>query len=353
MVELGVNLSAQELVKAIHALAPKDRKVKIMNVCGSHEHTITHSGMRALMPETIELVPGPGCPVCVCSESDVINAINLSKRDDTILCTYGDMLRVPTRIGSIRSNGGNYKMVSAPHEVLKIAEQNPDKNVVFFSIGFETTTAPTAALLEMGVPDNFYLLTSQKLTPEIMELLVKDSEVGVDAFVAPGHVSTIVGANAWRVFPEKYGIPTVVAGFEPENLLLAIARILLQLKEGRAELENVYKGVVKPEGNKRAQELMYKYFYKTAVNWRGIGYIPDSGLELRPEYNHLNAKVVFNLPEIQEEKIPGCICDRIVLGKAYPTDCKLFGKGCTPRDPKGPCMVSMEGACNIWYRFGR
>lgn len=186
-----------------------------------------------------------------------------------------------------------------------------------------------------------------------MELLVKDSEVGVDAFVAPGHVSTIVGANAWRVFPEKYGIPTVVAGFEPENLLLAIARILLQLKEGRAELENVYKGVVKPEGNKRAQELMYKYFYKTAVNWRGIGYIPDSGLELRPEYNHLNAKVVFNLPEIQEEKIPGCICDRIVLGKAYPTDCKLFGKGCTPRDPKGPCMVSMEGACNIWYRFGR
>jgi hydrogenase expression/formation protein HypD len=342
----------EKLIKAIHEITPKDRKIKIMNVCGSHEHTITHSGMRSLMPENVELVPGPGCPVCVCSESDIINAINLSKRDDTILVTYGDMLRVPTQIGSIRSNGRNYKMVSAPHEVLKIAKENPDKNVVFFSIGFETTTAPTAALIETGLPENVTILTSQKLTPEIMEILVKDSEVGVDAFVAPGHVSAIVGANAWKVFPEKYGIPTVVAGFEPENLLLAIFRILLQIKEGIAELENVYKGVVKPEGNRKAQELMYKYFEKTDVNWRGIGYVPESGLEFRKEYDHINAKKVFNLPEIEEKKVPGCICNRIVLGKAYPDECKLFGTACTPRDPKGPCMVSMEGACNIWYRFG-
>lgn len=342
----------EKLIKAIHEITPKDRKIKIMNVCGSHEHTITHSGMRSLMPENVELVPGPGCPVCVCSESDIINAINLSKRDDTILVTYGDMLRVPTQIGSIRSNGRNYKMVSAPHEVLKIAKENPDKNVVFFSIGFETTTAPTAALIETGLPENVTILTSQKLTPEIMEILVKDSEVGVDAFVAPGHVSAIVGANAWKVFPEKYGIPTVVAGFEPENLLLAIFRILLQIKEGIAELENVYRGVVKPEGNRKAQELMYKYFEKTDVNWRGIGYIPESGLEFRKEYDYINAKKVFNLPEIEEKKVPGCICDRIVLGKAYPDECKLFGTACTPRDPKGPCMVSMEGACNIWYRFG-
>ena len=342
----------EKLIKAIHEITPKDRKIKIMNVCGSHEHTITYSGMRSLMPENVELVPGPGCPVCVCSESDIINAINLSKRDDTILVTYGDMLRVPTQIGSIRSNGRNYKMVSAPHEVLKIAKENSDKNVVFFSIGFETTTAPTAALIETGLPENVTILTSQKLTPEIMEILVKDSEVGVDAFVAPGHVSAIVGANAWKVFPEKYGIPTVVAGFEPENLLLAIFRILLQIKEGIAELENVYKGVVKPEGNRKAQELMYKYFEKTDVNWRGIGYIPESGLEFRKEYDYINAKKVFNLPEIEEKKVPGCICDRIVLGKAYPDECKLFGTACTPRDPKGPCMVSMEGACNIWYRFG-
>ncbi len=343
----------KELVQIIHKLTPSDRKVRIMNVCGSHEHTIAHSGMRSLMPESIELVPGPGCPVCVCSESDVINAIRLSKREDTVLVTYGDMLRVPTREGSIRSNGGSYRMISAPHEVLKIARENRDKKVVFFSIGFETTTAPTAALIEMGLPDNVFILTSQKLTPEIMEVLVKDSEVGVDAFVAPGHVSAIVGANAWRVFPEKYGIPTVVAGFEPENLLLAIVEILVQLKEGKAELGNVYRGVVRPEGNRKAQELIYKYFEKTDVNWRGIGNIPNSGLELKKEYESINAKTVFDLPEIREEKVPGCICDRVILGKAYPSECKLFGKACTPSTPQGPCMVSIEGACNIWFRFER
>jgi len=205
----------------------------------------------------------------------------------------------------------------------------------------------------MGLPENVTILTSQKLTPEIMEVLVKDSEVGVDAFVAPGHVSAIVGADAWKIFPEKYGIPTVVAGFEPDNLLLAIVRILVQLKENRAELENVYRGVVRPEGNKKAQELMYKYFEKADVNWRGIGRIPKSGLELKEEYSHINVKRVFNLPEIEEEKIPGCICDKVVLGKAYPKDCKLFGTACTPSNPKGPCMVSGEGACNIWYRFNQ
>ena len=342
----------EELITAIKDVAPKAGKVKIMNVCGSHEHTITHSGLRSLLPSTIELVPGPGCPVCVCSESDVIGAIELSKRKDILLATYGDMLRVPTSRGSIRSNGGNYRMVSAPHEVLRLARENPSRKVVFFSVGFETTTAPTAGLIESGLPENVFVLTSQKLTPEIMEFLVKDAEVGVDAFVAPGHVSTIVGAGAWKVFPEKYGIPSVVAGFDPENILLAIYRILLQLKDKRAELENVYRGVVREEGNRRAQRLMYKYFKRTAVFWRAIGLIPDSGLELREEYSHLDARKVFELEEVEERKVEGCICDRIVLGKAYPSDCRLFGKPCTPATPVGPCMVSVEGACNIWYRFG-
>ncbi|SNR86670.1 hydrogenase formation protein HypD [Desulfurobacterium atlanticum] len=350
---IKVHDNPQKLIEFIKAITLKDRKIKIMNVCGSHEHTITFSGMRSVLPENIELVPGPGCPVCVCSESDIINAINLSKRDDTILVTYGDMLRVPTKIGSIRTEGKNYKMVSAPHEIIKIAKENPDKHIVFFSIGFETTTAPTAALIEMDLPENVSILTAQKLTPEIMELLVKDSEVGVDAFVAPGHVSAIVGAKAWKKFPEKYKIPTVVAGFEPENLLLAIAVILLQIKENQCELKNVYKGVAKEEGNKKALQLIYKYFQKADVNWRGIGYIPESGLEFKEKYNHLNTKKIFNLPEIKEEKILGCICDRIILGKAYPDECKLFGTVCTPRNPKGPCMVSLEGACNIWYKAGR
>jgi hydrogenase expression/formation protein HypD len=340
----------QDIIKIIHSLVPQDRKIRIMNVCGSHEHTIAFSGMRSLMPENLEIIPGPGCPVCVCPESDIINAIELSNREDVILVTYGDMLRVPTQKGSIRSEGKNFRMITSPFEAIKIAKSDPDKKTVFFSIGFETTTAPTAGILEMGVPENLFILSSHRLTPTIMEILVKDAEIGIDGFIAPGHVSAIVGSNAWNVFSEKYGIPTVVAGFEAENLLLGIMQILRQLKNGKAETSNVYKGVVKPEGNIQAQKIMNKYFAVSDVNWRGIGYIPGSGLELRENYSNKDAKKVFELEEVKETKIPGCICGTIVLGKAYPSACKLFKKACTPKTPKGPCMVSMEGSCNIWYK---
>jgi len=341
---------AKEIIKHIHSLVPKDRRVKIMNVCGSHEHTIAFSGMRSLMPQNLELIPGPGCPVCVCPESDIINAINLSKSDDVILVTYGDMLRVPSQRGSIRTEGKNFRMITSPFEALTIAKSNPDKQIVFFSIGFETTTAPTAAILEMGVPDNLYILSSHRLTPAIMEILVKNADIGIDGFIAPGHVSAIVGSNAWNVFSEKYGIPTVVAGFEAENLLLGIADILRQLIDAVAETSNVYKGVVRPEGNVQAQRIIYKYFEVSNVNWRGIGYIPDSGLELKSAYSGKDARKVFELKEVKEEKIPGCICGDVILGKAYPSKCKLFKKTCTPKSPKGPCMVSQEGSCNIWYK---
>lgn len=341
---------SEKIIKHIHSLVPHDRKVKIMNVCGSHEHTIAFSGMRSLMPENLELIPGPGCPVCVCPESDIINAINLSKMDDVILVTYGDMLRVPSKIGSIRSIGKNHRMITSPFEAITIAKNHADKKIVFFSIGFETTTAPTAAILEMGIPDNLYILSSHRLTPAIMEILVKDADIGIDGFIAPGHVSAIVGSNAWNVFSEKYNIPTVVAGFEAENLLLGIADILRQIKDGVAETTNVYSSVVKPEGNTQAQRIMHKYFEVSSVNWRGIGYIPDSGLELKSEYSAKDARKVFELQEVKEEKISGCICGDVILGKAYPSKCKLFKKACTPQSPIGPCMVSQEGSCNIWYK---
>jgi hydrogenase expression/formation protein HypD len=323
-----------------------------MNVCGSHEHTIAFSGIRSLMPENLELIPGPGCPVCVCPESDIINAINLSNKDDVILVTYGDMLRVPSKEGSIRSRGKNYRMITSPFEAINIAKSNPDKRIIFFSIGFETTTAPTAAILEMGIPDNLYILSAHRLTPTIMEVLVKDTEIGIDGFIAPGHVSAIVGSNAWRIFPEKYGIPTVVAGFEAENLILGIVEILRQLRYEDVKIGNVYAGVVKPEGNVQAQKIIDKYFEIRDANWRGIGNIPNSGLELREEYSDKDARKAFGLQEIKESKIPGCICGSIILGKAYPSNCRLFKEICTPKNPKGPCMVSMEGACNIWYRTG-
>lgn len=343
---------AKDIIKLIHSLVPSDKnnKIRIMNVCGSHEHTIAFSGMRSLMPANLEIIPGPGCPVCVCPESDIINAINLSNRTDVILVTYGDMLRVPSKEGSIRAQGKNYKMITSPTEAISIANANPDKKIVFFSIGFETTTAPTAAILEMGVPDNLYILSSHRLTPTIMEILVKDAEIGIDGFITPGHVSAIVGSNAWNVFSEKYGIPTVVAGFEADNLMLGIAEILGQLKTGKVRTGNVYAGVVRPEGNIQAQKIMSKFFETADVNWRGIGYIPGSGLELRDEYSARDARKVFELKEIKEEKIPGCICGKVILGKAYPADCKLFKKACTPKSPAGPCMVSMEGSCNIWYK---
>ncbi|MBI4699316.1 MAG: hydrogenase formation protein HypD [Nitrospirae bacterium] len=340
----------KDIIKLIHSLVPENRRIRIMNVCGSHEHTIAFSGMRSLMPNNLEIIPGPGCPVCVCPESDIINAINLSRKDDVILVTYGDMLRVPTQKGSIRAEGKNFRMITSPFEAMNIAKSNPDKKTVFFSIGFETTTAPTAAILEMGIPENLFILSSHRLTPTIMEILVKDAEIGIDGFIAPGHVSAIVGSNAWNVFSEKYGIPTVVAGFEAENLLFGIMEILQQLKNGNVQTGNVYKGVVRPEGNVQAQKIMAKFFEAADVNWRGIGHIPGSGLELRAKYADKDARKVFRLEEIKEAKIPGCICGTIILGKAYPSACKLFKKACTPKTPKGPCMVSMEGACNIWYK---
>ncbi len=340
----------KKLIDHINSLVPKDRKVKIMNVCGSHEHTIAYSGIRSLIPENLELVPGPGCPVCVCPESDIINAINLSKRDGVILVTYGDMLRVPTENGSIRAEGKNYKMITSPFECLDTAKSNPDKQIVFFSIGFETTTAPTAAIMETGMPKNVLILSSHRLTPTIMEVLVKDAEIGIDGFIAPGHVSAIVGSNAWNVFSEKYGIPTVVAGFEADNLLLGISEVLRQLKDGKVKTSNVYKSVVRPEGNIHAQRLIHKYFEISDVNWRGIGHIPVSGLELRDEYSSRDAKKVFELKEVKEGKTSGCICGNVILGKAYPADCILFKKACTPKSPRGPCMVSFEGACNIWHK---
>jgi hydrogenase expression/formation protein HypD len=321
-----------------------------MNVCGSHEHTISYSGIRSVIPKNLELIPGPGCPVCVCPESDIINAIELSKRDDVIVVTYGDMLRVPSKKGSIRSEGKHYRMVVSPFECLDTAQSNPDRKIVFFSIGFETTTAPTAAILEMGVPDNLSILSSHRLTPTIMEVLVKDAEIGIDGFIAPGHVSAIVGSNAWNVFSEKYGIPTVVAGFDADNLLLGILEVLSQLKNGKVKTANVYKNVVKPEGNKQAQKIMEKFFQISDVNWRGIGHIPASGLELRDKYSARDARKVFDLQEIKEDKTAGCLCGKIILGKAYPAECKLFKSVCSPKTPKGPCMVSFEGACNIWYK---
>ena len=344
----GEGLRAEEIVSLIKELNI-DREIRILNVCGSHEHTICRWGLRSLLPKNIRLIPGPGCPVCVTSQEDIYNAILLSCRDDTIVATYGDMIRVPTRAGSLKSAGKNVKIITSCHQVFDLCREFPDKKVVFFSIGFETTAAPAASLFFMNPPANFCFLSSHKLTTAAMRSII---DTGLDAFIAPGHVSAVVGYEVWEEFPRIYGIPVVVAGFTPEDVLLAVAVILKQLREGESRVENVYTGVVRREGNVRAKALMERVFEVASVVWRGMGRVPDSGLVLRDEFAKYDVKSWHGWQPFEDEEEAGCICADVIVGRAYPSDCALFGRRCTPHTPVGPCMVSAEGACNIWYRFG-
>ncbi len=338
----------QSIIGLIRRLNP-EREVKILNVCGSHEHTICRWGLRSLLPKNIRLIPGPGCPVCVTPQELIVNAIELSRRKDVLVVTYGDMLRVPTSRGTLRDAGGNVAFVTSSHQVLDVCIRNPDKKVVFLSIGFETTAAPVAALFEMGLPDNLYFISAHRLTTAAMRALL---DTGLDAFIAPGHVSAVVGSDAWREFPERHKVSVVVAGFTPEDILVSVAYILYCLREGTARLENVYRGVVRAEGNTKAKKLMDKVFDVADAPWRGIGILPASGLELKSLFCKRDARLNLPWEKVEEAEAEGCICSEILLGKALPSQCSLFGRVCTPDSPVGPCMVSQEGACNIWLRFG-
>ncbi|MCD6411107.1 MAG: hydrogenase formation protein HypD [Thermoplasmata archaeon] len=333
------------------------RRIKIMNFCGTHEHEINRYGIRSVLPRWIELIAGPGCPVCVCGEGEIRAAISLANQGICIL-TYGDMMRVPVRmerevtsLEKARSRGAKVKIVTSPLDALNIAREKRE-NFVFFSVGFETTTAPLAGLLENDLPENLKILTAHKLTPPALDLLIKEEEVELDGIIAPGHVSTITGSDAWKRFAD-YGIPIVVAGFTPEQILEAVYRLALQIKNGESRLENVYKGIVTESGNEKAKEMIDKHFYVDDAWWRGIGRIEDSGFYLKDK--DVDARYFYDI-EIENEEgdlLPGCSCRDIVLGKKLPKDCPLFGKVCTPDDPKGPCMVSSEGACSAWYRYMR
>ncbi len=339
----------KELSRLIAKLNIPDREIKILNVCGSHEHVVCKWGLRQLLPFNIKLIPGPGCPVCVTPQEDILNAMEISKGRDVLLATYGDMLRVPAGGTNLRSCGGNVVAITSCHQVLDLCRKFPEKKVVFFSIGFETTAAPAATLFSVDLPSNFFFVSSHRLTTAAMESVM---ESGPDAFVAPGHVSAVMGKRVWEGFSNRYRVPVVVAGFTPEDVLLAVLLILKQLREGRAEVENIYRGVVRTDGNRRAKELMNRVFIISDAKWRGLGVIPHSGLELKEEYSERNAKIVWGWKEFEDREETGCICGSIIRGKAYPSQCKLFGNKCRPHTPVGPCMVSAEGACNIWYRCG-
>ncbi len=356
--------SAGQWLERIRAL-PLEGKVKIMNVCGGHERSITMAGLRGALPDNIELIPGPGCPVCICPEEDVFEAIQLALNEDIILVAFGDMLRVPVNVRKsqarsleqAKAQGADIRPIASPLDAVKIAGQNPDKPIVFFAAGFETTMAPVAAMLVEGVPDNLFVLLSGRLTWPAVAMLLDSGEAGFDALVAPGHVATVMGPQEWQFVVDKHHMPAAIAGFTPQSLLAAMYSILRQLIEKRYFLDNCYPDLVRDGGNTSAQAQLDQAFAVSDANWRGVGSIPDSGFTIRSQYSQHDSRIHFpsyadDARKRAGEMPPGCDCAQVVLGKIYPNQCRLYGKACRPRSPIGPCMVSDEGACRIWWAGG-
>jgi len=356
--------SPRQWLKLINEL-PHKSQVKIMNVCGGHERSITMAGLRKALPEYIELVPGPGCPVCICPEEDVFEAIQLALHEDIILLAFGDMLRVPVNVKKTqartmeqaKAQGADIRPIASPSEAVKIAKENPQKPVVFFAAGFETTTAPVAAMMVEGVPDNLSVLLSGRLTWPAIAMLLESGAPGFDALIAPGHVATIMGPEEWQFVVDKHNIPAAVAGFTTESLLAAMYSTLRQLDEGRYFLDNCYQQLVRPGGNRSAQSHLNNAMNVYDANWRGVGTIPSSGFILNEKYSAHDARKLFpsyadDARKRAGEMPAGCDCAQVVMGKIYPNECRLFGSACVPRNPVGPCMVSDEGACRIWWAGG-
>lgn len=352
-------------IRSLMAADVSGERVRIMNVCGGHERAITMAGLRGALPDGIELIPGPGCPVCICPEEDVHEAIQIALHEDVILVAYGDMLRVPVNVPKsearsleqAKAAGADIRPIASPVEAVRIARESPERTLVFFSAGFETTTAPLAAMLAEGVPDNLLVLLSGRLTWPAVSMLLDSDTPGFDCLVAPGHVATVMGSEEWRFVVERHGLPTAISGFTPESLLAAFYSTLRQRHEGRLFLDNCYSELVKPQGNPSARAQMAQVFDVIDANWRGVGVIPASGYQLKPAYAAHDARLRF--PSYRDlarkragEMPPGCDCAQVVLGRKYPDECRLYGRACTPRNPIGPCMVSDEGACRIWWAGG-
>jgi hydrogenase expression/formation protein HypD len=356
---------ASEWLERIHALQLPE-PVRVLNVCGGHERTIGMSGMRDVLPDGIELIPGPGCPVCVCPEEDIIAAIQLAATDRVILVAFGDMLRVPANVarGELRSlaeahaKGADVRAIASPQEAVATALENPARQVVFFVAGFETTAAPVAAMIAEGLPENLSLLLAVRRTWPAVALLLDSEEPGFEGLIAPGHVATVMGADEWRFVVKQHDIPTAVAGFTSCSILAALYSVLRQMIEARHFLDNCYPEFVRPNGNLRAQACLDEQFEDIEGEWRGIGTISGSGFGLKPHLAAHDARLLFpnRLTEVKRRvgaMPPGCDCARVVMGRLAPLDCRLYGRVCTPRTPVGPCMVSDEGACHIWWTNGR
>lgn len=336
------------------------RRVTLMEVCGTHTVSLFRSGVRGMLPPSLKLISGPGCPVCVTAQGYIDAALALAARSGVTIATYGDMVRVPGRGGSLaeaRARGADVLVVYSARDAVAWAAEHPQRDVVFLAVGFETTTPATAQAVldadEQGLA-NFRVLTAHKLVvPAMQALLAGDGGAGLDGFLCPGHVSVVIGAEAYRPIVERHGKACVVAGFEAESMLAGIERLCAMHQEERPGLDNVYGVAVKPEGNPHAQALIDRVFEPCDATWRAMGTIPGSGLRLREAWRRFDAAAHYGVDTERDDEPSACRCGEVIQGKAEPKECPLFGNGCTPSTPVGPCMVSSEGTCAAWYKYGR
>ncbi|NCO84058.1 MAG: hydrogenase formation protein HypD [Nitrospirae bacterium CG_4_10_14_3_um_filter_44_29] len=337
------------------------KPVRLMEVCGTHTVAIFRQGVRELLPEGLSLISGPGCPVCVTAVEDIEKAMEISRKENVIFTTFGDMMRVPgvkKNLSEAKAEGADIRVLYSPMDALKIASENKDKKIVFFATGFETTSPSVAATLfeaeKRGI-SNFYIYSVHKLVPPALDALLGSGEVKIDGFILPGHVSAIIGSKPYKFITEKYLKPSVITGFEAGDILQGINMLLEQIASNRAEVEIQYKKVVREEGNPKAVALINEYFEPCDAYWRGIGTIPLSGLKLRGKYKHSDINSVIKIETSfvsgpQEPK--GCSCGEILKGMKTPDECPLFAGVCTPESPVGACMVSTEGSCAAYYKYG-
>lgn len=348
------------MLNLIQKLCSKiSRRLNIMEVCGTHTSEIFRHGIRSVLPDSINLLSGPGCPVCVTSMNDIDKAIGISKQEGIILTTFGDMMKVPGGAQSLsetRAEGADIRVVYSPMESLDIARLNQQNKVVFLSTGFETTIPLIGATIseaELSGTDNFYIYPLNKILPPALNFLLESKDTQIDGFLLPGHVSTITGSLIYDFIPSKYSIPCIITGFGADDILTGIAMLLRQIYEERAEVEIQYKSAVKKDGNKKALDIINEYFEAVDAHWRGIGLIKLSGLTLRKNYEHRDINSVCKIYETDSKEPQGCMCGYVLRGVMTPPECGLFGHKCTPIKPVGACMVSEEGSCSIYYKYYR
>ncbi len=347
---------ANRLVAHIHQTSHRD--IKLMEFCGSHTVSILKNGIRQLLPPNIEMLAGPGCPVCVTSTADLDKVINLSRIPGVIITSFGDMIRVPGSRSTLqkeKAQGADVRIVYSVLDALKISRQNPEKKVIFVGIGFETTAPTVAAALiqtEKEKLHNFFVISLHKVCPPIMKTILDLGEIRINGIICPGHVSTIIGGYPYQFIPGNYGIACVISGFEPVDILQTVDMLVNQIENKTYSVEIAYRRVVKPEGNIQALRLMETVFELSDADWRGIGIVSGSGLKIRKRYRHFDAESNFDINPIENNEINGCICGNILRGVATPLDCRLFRTMCTPEQPVGPCMVSAEGSCAAYFQYG-